>query len=83
MRGAPHKGLTFRRFGHLINTDGVLGTQGRHSDVEGLAHDLVNALPAPDIGVPIPLFLEKFSLICVWKFPVPLRREFGWKLLNP
>jgi hypothetical protein len=25
------------------------------------------------------LFLEKNSLIRVWKFPVPLRREFGWK----
>ena len=29
------------------------------------------------------LFLEKFSLICLWKFPVPLRREFACKLLNP
>jgi hypothetical protein len=28
------------------------------------------------------LFLEKNSLIRVWKFPVPLRREFGWKPLN-
>src|SRR5262249_62405705 len=28
------------------------------------------------------LFLEKCSLIRVWKFPVPLRREFGCKLLN-
>src|SRR6266478_1790862 len=28
------------------------------------------------------LFLEKFSLIRLWKFPVPLRREFGCKLLN-
>jgi hypothetical protein len=28
------------------------------------------------------LFLEKFSLISVWKFPVLLRREFGWELLN-
>ena len=29
------------------------------------------------------LFLEKNSLIRVCKFPVPLRREFGCKLLNP
>jgi hypothetical protein len=28
------------------------------------------------------LFLEKFSLIHVRKFPVPLRREFGGKPLN-
>src|SRR5262245_19993611 len=28
------------------------------------------------------LFLEKFSLIRVRKFPVPLHREFGWKALN-
>src|SRR5262249_38174818 len=28
------------------------------------------------------LFLEKNSLIRVWKFPVPLRREFGCKLLD-
>jgi hypothetical protein len=28
------------------------------------------------------LFLEKFSLIRVRKFPVPLRREFTPKLLN-
>jgi len=28
------------------------------------------------------LFLEKNSLIRVCKFPVPLRREFGWKPLN-
>jgi hypothetical protein len=30
----------------------------------------------------ISLLLEKNSLIRVWKFPVPLRREFGWKPLN-
>ena len=29
------------------------------------------------------LFLQKFSLIRLGKFPVPLRREFGCKLLNP
>jgi hypothetical protein len=29
------------------------------------------------------LFLEKFSLIRLWKFPVLLRREFRCKLLNP
>src|SRR5438552_1113714 len=28
------------------------------------------------------LFLEKTSLIRVWKFPVPLRREFGSKILS-
>jgi hypothetical protein len=28
------------------------------------------------------LFPEKHSLIRVWKFPVPLRREFGCKLLD-
>src|SRR5258708_35571907 len=28
------------------------------------------------------LFLEKFSLIRVWKFPVQLHREFRCKLLN-
>jgi hypothetical protein len=28
------------------------------------------------------LLLEKNSLIRVWKFPVLLRREFGWKPLN-
>jgi hypothetical protein len=28
------------------------------------------------------LFLEKHSLMRVWKFPVPLRREFGFKLLD-
>jgi hypothetical protein len=28
------------------------------------------------------LFLEKLSLIRVWKFPVPLHREFRCKLLN-
>jgi hypothetical protein len=28
------------------------------------------------------LFLEKKSLIRIWKFPVPLRREFGCKLLD-
>ena len=37
---------------------------------------------APDISVSIPCSLKKFSLIRVWKFPVPLRREFGCKLLN-
>src|SRR5262249_33247806 len=31
---------------------------------------------------PNSLFLKKFSLIRVCKFPVPLRREFGWKPLN-
>ena len=46
--------------------------------------------PSLDIGrlsapgrLEISLFLEKFSLIRLWKFPVPLRREFGRKLLNP
>jgi len=44
--------------------------------------------PAPDTRNPWLrgckfLFLEKFSLICLWKFPVPLRREFACKLLNP
>ena len=57
------------------------------SSLEGLAHDLRDALgqcaAAPDIGVLIPCSVKKFSLIRVWKFPVPLRREFGWKLLNP
>jgi len=46
--------------------------------------------PSLDIGrlsapgrLEISLFLEKFSLIRLWKFPVPLRREFGCRLLNP
>jgi hypothetical protein len=38
---------------------------------------------APDICRTDSLFLEKFSLIRVWKFPVPLHREFRCKLLNP
>jgi hypothetical protein len=33
--------------------------------------------------LPDSLFLEKFSLIRLWKFPVLLRREFRYKLLNP
>jgi hypothetical protein len=28
------------------------------------------------------LFLAKFSLMRLCKIPVPLRREFDWKLLN-
>src|SRR5262245_14466457 len=35
-----------------------------------------------DIRIANSLFLEKFSLIRVRKFPVPLHREFGWKTLN-
>jgi len=31
----------------------------------------------------IPLFLKENSLMRVWKFPVPFRREFRCKLLNP
>jgi hypothetical protein len=37
---------------------------------------------APAIQFPNSLFFEKNSLIRLCKFPVPLRREFGWKPLN-
>ena len=48
---------------------------------------LRGALPILDMDGCFPrlnsLFLEKLSLICRWKFPVTLRREFTSKLLNP
>ena len=45
-----------------------------------------SASPSPTgtcAGSTASLFLEKFSLIRVWTFPVPMRREFGCKLLTP
>jgi hypothetical protein len=39
--------------------------------------------PASPLLDKISLFLKENSLLRIWKFPVPLRREFRCKLLNP
>jgi hypothetical protein len=52
---------------------GSFSTFGRESQFRKIA---------PAVQRADSLFFEKFSLISVWKFPVPLSREFGWKLLN-
>src|SRR6266480_2758326 len=35
-----------------------------------------------DLAIPNSLLAEKNSLIRVCKYPVPFRREFGWRQLN-